>query len=96
MCSDNNVLCVQRFKGYDTDPQGHPVIEQSKYVQSYINFFQKCLSLSLCLLATERFSLSLLAHIHGHVGGFSSGGETVTNLVSLCHNMDMVYCQSKA
>ena len=36
MCSGNNVLCVQRFKGYDADPQGHPDIEQSKYVQSYI------------------------------------------------------------
>ena len=77
MCSGNNadqVLCVQRFKGYDTDPQEDPDIEQSQYVQSYIKIFQ----LSLCLLATERFSLGLLAHVHGHVGGLPSGGETAT------------------
>ena len=32
---------TQTFKGYDTDPQGHPDIEQSKYVHSYVKIFQQ-------------------------------------------------------
>ena len=67
--------------------QGHPDIKQSKYVQSrkiFSNIKNIYLSRSLCLLATERFSLGLLAHVHsGHVGGFPSDGETVMNLVPL-------------
>ena len=92
---------TQTFKGYDTDPQGHPDIEQSKYVHSYVkkissNIKKKYLSQSLCLLATERFSLGLFAHVRGHVSGFPSGDEAVMNLVPLCHNMDMVCCQRQA
>ena len=48
--------------------------------------------MSLCLLASnwEIFAVDLLAQVHSHVGGFPSGGETVMNLVPLCHSMDMV------
>ena len=92
-----DVRSQQRFKGYNTDPQGHPDIEQSKYVQFYVKKFQQYQKyLSLCLLAIERFLLDLLAQVHGHVGGFPSGGETVMNLVPLCHSMDMVCCQRQA
>ena len=77
------------MKGYDIDPQGHPDIEQSKYAQSYVKVFQqyrKYLSLSLCLPATGRFSLGVLAQVHGHMGGFPSDGETVMNLIPLCRS----------
>ena len=75
-------------------------VEQSKYAQSYVKSFQQYKKIWVWVYVYQQLRDFRWVFLHKYtvitVGGFPSGGETVMNLVPLCHIMDMVCCQRQA